>query len=50
MKVPTFANTLKKIANGGQDVFYGSGELRDDILNDLKDIGKVAFFNHYISS
>lgn len=35
------ANTLQEIADNGADAYYKNGKLKDDILMDLKDAGKV---------
>ena len=40
IKMPALAETLQRIANEGVDTFY-RGSLRDDILADLEEIGKV---------
>ena len=39
MRLPKLSATLRKISEGGEAAFYG-GNLMDDILLDLQDIGE----------
>lgn len=40
MRRPQLADTLEKISNGGAAALYDDGQLLDDLIADLQDIGK----------
>ena len=44
--IPALAETYRRIAKEGADTFY-NGSLRDDIIADLEDIGKVTLLNTF---
>lgn len=39
IKIPKLAETYRRIAEGGRDIYY-NGTLLDDIVDDLQEIGK----------
>lgn len=55
-RFPQLAETYRRIAAGGAEIFY-NGTLRDDILSDLQDIGELRsiisniffFYQHEIA-